>query len=46
MPERENLKKKQEKMQLIHQVSTYLQIILENQHRKKWDKKGTTNTIH
>lgn len=26
-------------MELIHQVSTYLQIILENHHKKKWGNK-------
>jgi hypothetical protein len=34
-----SLKKRQENVELIHQVATYLQIVLENVHRRKWNYK-------
>ena len=37
-------------MDLIHQVTTYLQIILENHHKKKWGYKNPkiteSTTLH
>jgi hypothetical protein len=33
------MKSRQEKTEFVHQVATYLQIVLENQQKKKWGQR-------